>query len=545
MSEIDSYLYRKILPGHEFENLIPKSKCIATNAGVGYTDHSINVMLDCINNYSWQMKKVAEKIKKRSLKKCAQSVFDFIYNHFQYKADDELQKLRSPSCSWHERYKGIDCKSYSILASCILHEMGINHYIRKIIQPGSPEMSTDERKNFERSFSHVYVIVPIDQENNTLSQGYYVVDGTVRNNEEPIFLKSKDEFMQGLPHVMMNKPNRKYKNGLGDPITYGGIKDGITNEINKIDVKAISTKLIKDKFLSKLSLSNIFGFLKIPINCWGGSAYSESELTRDIKEIEAFSVDTLNAMNDALQANNMQLFNDKVNWFFGITAHTKKRMAAKKAQGWNKCSTEKFTAAQLALTFWETVVAKALDAWLDKSFYSTPGAIVTYDTAKRYLAKSPMQWGAGGSSLNSVSVSLPYETFTKKDPSTQIPSFPMTDYVYSMATKPSSFDPAAYLDDIKDLYNVIQNPLSILTPTMPTTPVATNPTIPATTTGNQNTTANPNTAVTPKPTVKPLQPTTQQAGFGVLGWLLIAGGVAVAFKMGSGEDNLKSKKQTA
>lgn len=514
MNNIDAYLYREIKPGKEFEKLIPTAPNKSIEAGIGFTDHSIDVMKKCVEDYSWQMELVAEKLEKSSLIECVDAVFNFIYHHFQYKADRELQKLRSPAYSWFDRHNGIDCKSYSILASSILTEMGINHYIRKIIQPAGDSMQGEEKENFESSYSHVYVIVPKNQKTNSISQGYYVIDGTVADNQEPFFLQYKDEFMEGLKHVIMNAPTHSLRGGDGG-LTTSIIKEGITNQIAQIDPMAIGGKILKDTFLKKISLNNILGFLKIPISCWGGSAYEEWEMTRDIKEIEAFSVDTLNAMNDALQANNMALFSEKVNWFYGITAHTKKRMAAKRAQGWNSCSTKMFTAAQLALTFWETTVALALDAWLDKSFNVTQGAIVTYDSAKRYQAKSPMQWGAGGSSLNAVTVQLPYENFTKKDPYTQIPSFVVTPYVYSLVTKPTAFDAATYLDDIKNLYNVIQNPASIFNPG------DNNP-------ANTSTTNMP--SVDPNSNIQNIGSQTKQAGMGTfVGWAIVlaAAGYAI------------------
>ena len=93
---------------------------------------------------------------------------NFLYWHLQYALDGEKQLLRSPACSWVSRFQGIDCKSYSIFASTILLNAGISHYMRRIKQKGNPD-----------AFTHVYVVVPIDQQSYDLSKEYYTIDGTI------------------------------------------------------------------------------------------------------------------------------------------------------------------------------------------------------------------------------------------------------------------------------------------------------------------------------------------------------------------------------
>ena len=114
------------------------------------------------------------------------------------------QNLRSPAHSWHTaRQSGIDCKSYSIFASSILLNLGIKHYIRQVKQP---KMNPD-------SFTHVYVIVPKNQETGSLLDGYFTIDGTRKNKSEGKFTLAKDIFMSQLPHLGLNgsKPKRTVK----------------------------------------------------------------------------------------------------------------------------------------------------------------------------------------------------------------------------------------------------------------------------------------------------------------------------------------------
>jgi hypothetical protein len=78
--------------------------------------------------------------------------------------------------------------------------MGIRHYIRQIKQPSfRPDL-----------YTHVYVIVPLNQESGDIKQGYFIVDGTTSTNREPIHIMAHDTEVN-LPHFGLNAPkgNRK------------------------------------------------------------------------------------------------------------------------------------------------------------------------------------------------------------------------------------------------------------------------------------------------------------------------------------------------
>ncbi len=63
------------------------------------------------------------------------------------------------------------------------------------------------------SFTHVYVIVPKNQETGSLLDGYFTIDGTRKNKSEGKFTLAKDIFMSQLPHLGLNgsKPKRTVK----------------------------------------------------------------------------------------------------------------------------------------------------------------------------------------------------------------------------------------------------------------------------------------------------------------------------------------------
>ena len=189
---LNSLLYRPIHEGNKYVALfLPSEGCKPQDLGNGDTYHSINEMKDWVlDTYQQINKKEAKKhFSKAQLSDTCAAIHEFLYNHFQYKADSLKQNLYSPSCAWENRHEGIDCKSYSIVASCILVQLGIKHYIRKIKQPGhNPD-----------AWSHVYVIVPVDQKKGLLTSGYFTIDGTIATTIEPIFTTKHDIYMD-LPH---------------------------------------------------------------------------------------------------------------------------------------------------------------------------------------------------------------------------------------------------------------------------------------------------------------------------------------------------------
>lgn len=203
----DAALYRPILDGKKFEPLIFHPKCKKVSAGKGNTLFSVKRMADVVNEYSWHITPLAKLLQKRSLNlsELCQNIQDFLFWHIQYKQDGRDQLLRSPGCAWKERKTGIDCKSYSIFAASILKELGVKSWFRRVsYTKGEP-------------YKHVYLVVPINQENPDLDDknGYFFIDGTININTngrfEPYFYKKDDFMSNNLDHYMLAKPQ------LGNP----------------------------------------------------------------------------------------------------------------------------------------------------------------------------------------------------------------------------------------------------------------------------------------------------------------------------------------
>ncbi|MDO5106281.1 hypothetical protein [Capnocytophaga sp.] len=165
---INQALYRPILSGARYDGYMPSSDCSSVRLGKGDTSFSIQKMKETALKYRHHTERLTQVLlqNETSLARFCANIHSFLFNHLQYKLDGEVQKLRSPACSWASRNEGIDCKSYSIFASTILQNAGISHYMRRIRQRGM----------YADAYTHVYVIVPKNQKTNKLKDGYYTID---------------------------------------------------------------------------------------------------------------------------------------------------------------------------------------------------------------------------------------------------------------------------------------------------------------------------------------------------------------------------------
>ena len=227
MQTLNQALYRELRSDYP-QDIFPKVACKRTELGDGDTFFSVQQIVTTINNYFYQCEKIAKLLKGKSLLISCQNVHQFLYSHFQYKADSDVQQLRSPACSWAQRFTGIDCKSYTILAGAILKAMGYNSYVRQIKQPYSL---------YPYDFSHVYLVVPISQEDNDLNKGYYVIDGTIPTMQETPYSDKSDEIVLSMKHIGLNGAQNTLfgfapKKGLGEPEPKNKFEKGV-DQANK------------------------------------------------------------------------------------------------------------------------------------------------------------------------------------------------------------------------------------------------------------------------------------------------------------------------
>lgn len=195
--EINRGLHREVRTGALYGAFMPPSDCSSTKLGNGDTSFAIQNMAKTARKYQHHTRDLTLKFfSGMPLEKLCNDIHQFLYWHFQYSIDGDKQLLRSPACSWLSRFDGIDCKSYSIFASTILLNAGIKHYMRRIKQAMNPD-----------GFTHVYVVVPKNQKTANLTQGYYVIDGTINTMQELPYLEKDDVLV-----------NHNEKSGLSSPL---------------------------------------------------------------------------------------------------------------------------------------------------------------------------------------------------------------------------------------------------------------------------------------------------------------------------------------
>lgn len=338
MSDFDTMLWRQLRSGNEYDALFPKSLCKSTYVGNGNTDFSIDEMEKVINQYAFQTEKVAKKLQRTSLKATTDTIHDFLFNHFQYLADESNQLLRSPACSWFTRKKGIDCKSYTILGMSLCLNLNLIAYIRKIKQPG---YAPDE-------YTHVYVIVPKDQQTGSLESGYYVIDGTLKSNIEPAFI-GKSDLQMSLQHYSLNGPTERSLPLNGTSLSINNLKD-----------------LAKKPSLKNLSaiFSGIF--------C-GASAFTQSMSNVSLAKIEEYYSSWMLRLNTAIQNRDFINVSMLVAEFSANTTCFRTASQSKKSQGFNSCTSARIEANTKAFLFYDTIIRQMLMAYMSEYFTPTSG----------------------------------------------------------------------------------------------------------------------------------------------------------------------------
>jgi len=233
--------FRPLLSADKYAAYIPAPSGTRVLAGNGNTFFSLREMAKVARKHKSQAAKIASQLEGKSLEETVRNIKDFLYNNFQYKADDSDQNLFTLARAWKERQTGIDCKSYSIIASQILLTLNIPHAFRKIRQNGdAPKM-----------YSHVYVIVY----NGTPQP--FIIDGVASYNSEPPHLEKYDLVMKHyvLNGVAASPATNTYGNSLSGTPTNGlGFIDPVT-------IRAVVS--VGAKLISKINFSNI--------KCWGSS----------------------------------------------------------------------------------------------------------------------------------------------------------------------------------------------------------------------------------------------------------------------------------
>ena len=486
MSDINALLWRKVQAGKRYDPLIPKSNCTPKDVGIGMTDLSVKEMAELVKISLVDTAGIAPLFSKNSLKETCAAIYGFIYNHFQYKADTAVQYLRSPSCSWNVRYDGIDCKSYSIIASSILCNLGLTHYIRQIRQPGfAPEMWT-----------HVYIVVPVDQKNGSFSKGHFTIDGTVSNMNEPLYTQ-KSDLKMSLQHIAL-RGVMSAQTGLG-----------------------ISLGDIKGMFSGGWSPS-----------CIGGT-YDATTFNKTLATVAPWFDDQLYMINDGIR-NNTSVF-EMINKLLKNTQQFKDHSLLTSKHNWNsKCSKDSTKAYGDLGEWYNNIIMKAFLQWLQTYFDVT---FTKQAGVKRGEFEIPVTFKKQDFNENSIEVVL-LQSIKLKSTTKDIKRFEITPYVQDK-TNQSSFDILKFISGLGTTLASFNAPAPTNTTTNPVkAPISTGNLIKYPVSGDL---AN----YTPSKNSSGLTNKVDDTGLSTAGIVLIGAGCVIAIKaMTSGSASSK-KKTTA
>ncbi len=120
-------------------------------------------------------------------------LFDFIVEHIKYKQDPKgSQWVRSPARTWDDRHEGSDCKSWTLLITSVLQNLGLSYIIRFTAYK-SPLFGGNPKP------THVYPIAILPTgEQVIVDPVWHVQEGGLFNTEKPYKHKVDHKMKKGL-----------------------------------------------------------------------------------------------------------------------------------------------------------------------------------------------------------------------------------------------------------------------------------------------------------------------------------------------------------
>lgn len=215
---------RRIKSGNEYEKYFDaptgENKRIQDDATVYDTLEFVGVLVNQTLN---DTRKIAQVLKRSTIEATCKSIFDFFYQHYQYKLDEfGIEQVRRPSRAWADRKTGIDCDCFSASVSSVLTNLGIAHSLKIIAIKG--------RENFQ----HIYVVVPKQNGLDINSRAnYWVIDPVLNSFDEeaPQITKTKYLKMNGIPLEQLN--------GIDDVAGLGNEFEGVEDQLNGLSDESV------------------------------------------------------------------------------------------------------------------------------------------------------------------------------------------------------------------------------------------------------------------------------------------------------------------
>lgn len=191
---------RSLKDGREIDHLFPppgdSDTTIKKSANV---EDTMNLIRKALPQTVWQTEKIAKVLKGRTLEETCSNIWHFVYEHIQYKRDEEgVEQVRSPRRAWNDRKSGVDCDCYTVFILSILRSLKIPCIARVTKYPKRYEVPR---------WQHVYPIVPKPGHSEDYSDrrdNYIVIDCVKdRFDDEQPYLECKDydmrlDFLDGI-----------------------------------------------------------------------------------------------------------------------------------------------------------------------------------------------------------------------------------------------------------------------------------------------------------------------------------------------------------
>lgn len=470
---------RRFLTEKQVASLFKKSECKKTYLGSGDTFFGINQIKDFIleNQDEINEKKAVKLFKVDDLEATVFNIHFALNKYIAYSADSWEQQLRAPNCAYQQRFSGVDCKTFTVLSSIMLLKCGIKHSLRMIVQP------------FHRSteFSHIYVVVPKNQDTGDLKDGYICLDATLHDNKEPMFIKHHDIIMENLEYYglkgavnntstttsnsksiaayesFINKLTEKgypldvidrvhktivvfINNGVSPTVEVGSnyiavqnVKIPLNYGLNSGSTEGNAEESGDWDWLSEIDFGELFS----GVDCWGGSAYSNNVADQDRIIIKKYFEDLILKINLSIEAKDFSALSEAVADFKGLSKVAYLAHNNKIAEGWNSCTTKNLENTRSIVSAINSKGSMALDAYLNTYFNVTPAGTTKYNS---YAVD-----GFWGGYIRPLAYHVQDKSsYTLKNNNTSLPAFEFNEYVSN--TPANNF---SALDYVTSLTNII------------------------------------------------------------------------------------------
>jgi len=344
-------------------------------------------------------------------------------------------------------------------------------------------------------WTHVYVVVPVDQKTGSLSKGHYTIDGTIATMIEPVYTEKSDLKMSMQHYALRGAVPKRSQRGLGIALS---------------DV----TKMFSGGWAP---------------SCIGGT-HDMNDFNKTMASIVPWFDDAIYKVNDAIR-NNKPII-DLVNNLLKNTQEIKEHSQAYSKYNWDsKCSKDATKAyADLGLWYYN-IIFQAFLPWLENSFTVTYGTVTVHKGD--YEAKSEFTKTSFNGGTIDVKV---VATIALKSTTKDIKAFEITQYVQDTKNQ-SSFNLLTFLSGLNTTVASFNSPAATTT----TTPVKT-----GVIKGSQLTYTGtlPTKAIDKNNGIGTGAKVDTGTGLGVLGWGAIAVGAAILITSVKGTKKAVSKAST-